>query len=89
MENIICVYCKFIEMEFRGSLCYKFQMYSDFDYYKYLIQIFLQVVDLKIVKLCQLGYGSLVYEMMLILFEFNCICIVNMIIDMLFRDSIR
>lgn len=36
MENIICVYFKFIEIEVRGSLCFKFQMYSDFDYYKYL-----------------------------------------------------
>lgn len=52
LENIICVHCKLTETEFRGSLCYKLQMHSDLDYYKYLIQIFSQVLDLKTVKSC-------------------------------------
>lgn len=52
MENIICVHFKLTETEVRGSLCYKLQMHSDLDYYKYLIQMFSQVVDLKTVKSC-------------------------------------
>lgn len=35
MENITCVHFKLTETEVGGSLCYKVQMHSDLDYYKY------------------------------------------------------